>query len=209
MMARIVVVVASLGVLLACLRAGDSPAAVQNPVTPSSTTAVTPERPWKAHLDWSVTRVEWPEGQPPFSGVTSQFGGRCSEPSDYVIYASFDGEATHAGRFTGAGSHCSQLHLTPQGPGAVTYSDGRGTLTSANGSTLALRWDNGTSGTNAATGETWFKDRFTFTGGTGLFAGATGGGEEGGRFTDFMAVLNGTPAPMTMDGTISYGSSKR
>jgi hypothetical protein len=156
-----------------------------------------------------VVRLEWPEGAVPFTGVTSLFEGRCSEPSDYVIYATFAGQATHAGRFTGEGSHCSQLHMTPTGPGAVTYSDGRGTLLAANGSTLSLLWGDGTSGVDPATGATWFRDRFTFAGGTGFFDGATGGGEEGGSFTDFMALIAGTPAPMWMEGTITYGPGKR
>ncbi len=205
MFSRIAMLVACAALLVACERTGAQPGAFQNPAAPSVAAAASPDRPWKAKLDWRVTRLEWPEGQAPFSGATSLFDGRCSRPSDYVIYAAFDGEATHGGRFTGDGSHCSQLHLTPQGPGAVTYSDGRGTLTSANGSTLALRWDNGTTGFDAVTGETWFRDHFSFVGGTGLFAGASGGGEEGGRFRDFMALLSGTPAAMTMEGTITYG----
>jgi hypothetical protein len=88
-------------------------------------------------MDWWVTRIEWPEGAPPFTGATSLFDGRCSEPSDYVIYGSFAGQATHAGRFTGEGSHCS-----------------RGTLVAASGSTLLVRWGNGTSGFDPATGDT-------------------------------------------------------
>ncbi|MGE5358909.1 MAG: hypothetical protein ACM3NQ_07795 [Bacteroidales bacterium] len=209
MLSRIAIVVASVALLVGCQRAGAQSGALLNPSAPSTTNAASPDRPWKASLNWTVTRLEWPDGQPPFSGTTSTFNGRCSQPSDYVIYASFAGEATHGGRFTGDGSHCSQLHLTPQGPTNITYSDGRGTLTSANGSTVSLRWGNGTSGTDPATGETWFRDQFTFAGGTGLFTGATGGGEEGGRFKDFAALLGGTPAPMTMEGTISYGPGNR
>jgi hypothetical protein len=63
---------------------------------------------------------------------------------------------------------------------------------------------NGTTGIDPVTGEHWWRDTFTFTGGTGRFAGASGGGEEGGRFADFDAVLAGTPAPMWMKGTITY-----
>jgi hypothetical protein len=33
--------------------------------------------------------------------------------------------------------------------------------------------------------------------------------EDGGRFTDFMAQLSGTPAPMMMEGTITYGPGNR
>ncbi len=66
-------------------------------------------------------------------------------------------------------------------------------MTSANGSTIVLRYGNGTTGVDPASGEMWFKDDWTFIGGTGLFAGATGSGTEGGRFKDFSTVLGGTP----------------
>jgi hypothetical protein len=206
---RSVVVGLALFLGATCGQNGDRPVSPQGLTAPSELSAASQELPWKANLEWSVSRLEWPAGAEPFTGVTSLFGGRCSEPSDYVIYARFAGQATHAGRFTGEGSHCSQLHMTPQGPGAVTYSDGRGTLVAANGSTLSLRWGNGTTGVNPATGLNWFRDRFTFVGGTGLFEGATGGGEEGGSFTDFQAILTGTPAAMWMEGTITYGPGKR
>lgn len=119
---------------------------------------------------------KWAAGQP-FTGVKGLFGGRCSVESDYVITMAFYGEATHAGRVTGGGSHCTQLIWTPQGPGGVTYSDGQGSLVSANGSVLNVRWGNGTSGVDPATGVMWFKDDFRFDGGSGRFTGATGGGQ--------------------------------
>jgi hypothetical protein len=206
---RSAVVGLALLLVAACGQDGHRPVSPQGLTAPSELLAASPERPWKANLEWSVIRLEWAEGAPPFTGVTSLFDGRCSEPSDYVIHGRFAGQATHAGRFTGEGSHCSQLHMTPAGPGAVTYSDGRGTLVAANGSTLSLRWDNGTSGYDPATGTHSFKDEFSFAGGTGLFEGATGGGEEGGSFTDFEAILAGTPATMWMEGTISYGPGNR
>lgn len=200
-------VVACLAILVACQQPGAWSSA-QSPGAPTSVSAAAPERPWKASVKWTATRLEWPEGQPPFSGATSTFGGRCSVPSDYVIHSTFVGEATHAGRLTGEGSHCSQLHLTPQGPGAVTYSDGTGTLRSANGSTLGIRWGNGTSWTDAK-GVSWFKDHFTLAEGTGTFAGATGEGEEGGSFTDFAALLGGASVEMWQTGTITYGPGIR
>ena len=162
------------------------------------------ERPWKANFMWAVTGIQW-AGVP--GQDTSTFGGRCSVASDYVINGSMEGEATHAGRVTGTGSHCSQIAWGPQGPMGATYSDGRGILNTANGSTITLRWGNGTTGVDPATGENWFRDTWTFAGGTGLFAGATGSGEEGGRFMDFNALLAGTPARMWMEGTITYSPS--
>jgi len=163
-------------------------------------------RPYKAAVMWAKTDIRW-AGQP---GVDrSLFDRRCTLPSDYVITASFEGTATHAGRVTGEASHCSQIGWTPQGPGGATYSDGQGVMATANGSTIVLRYGNGTTGVDSASGEMWFKDEWTFIGGTGLFAGATGTGTEGGRFKDFNAVLNGTPIPMTMQGTITYDPSRK
>jgi hypothetical protein len=132
---------------------------------------------------------------------------RCSVPSDYLIAARCEGEATHAGRVTGTTEHCSQLQWGPQGPTGATYSDGRGSVTSANGSTLVLRYGNGSSGADPSTGRLWFRDSWTFDGGSGLFEGATGSGEEGGDFADFNALLAGAPVSMWMEGTISYSPS--
>ena len=164
------------------------------------------ERPWKANFMWAVTGIQW-AGVP--GQDTSTFEGRCSVASDYVINGSMEGEATHAGRVTGTGSHCSQITWGPQGPMGATYSDGRGILNTANGSTITLRWGNGTTGVDPATGENWFRDTWTIAGGSGLFAGATGSGEEGGRFMDFNALLAGTPARMWMEGTITYNPSRK
>lgn len=205
MWTRFVIVGACVALLGACQQSGSPDGDVQSPAAPSATAVSSPARPWKANFQFEATGIQW-AGQP---GVDkSTFGGRCSVPSDYVITCAFEGEATHAGHFTGGGSHCSQIAWTPSGPGGATYSDGRGTLVSANSSEIHLRWDNGVSGLDPATGEMWFKDQFTFVGGTGLFAGATGGGEEGGTFGDFAAVLAGVPAPMWMEGTITYGPGK-
>ena len=205
---RTVVLVAALVALAACQQAGPTAGIVQNPAAPSAAAASSDSRPWKATMEFRAAGVQW-AGQP---GVdTSTFGGRCSVMSDYVITVAFKGEATHAGRFTGGGSHCTQISWTPAGPGGVAYSDGRGTLTAANGSTLTLEWGDGVSGVDPTTGKLWFKDTFTFTGGTGRFAGASGGGQEGGILEDLQAVLGGAPVSMWMEGTITYapGRAKR
>jgi hypothetical protein len=201
---QLVIVGACLAFLGGCQQSG-SGSAPASLTAPSSVAAAAPTRPWKASLSFTATHIEW-AGQP---GVDkSTFGGRCSAPSDYIIYAAFDGTATHIGQFTGSGSHCSQIAWTPSGPGGATYSDGRGTLVAANGDTLDLHWGQGTTGYDAEAGLITFTDQFSFVGGTGRFVGATGGGQEGGAFKDFGAVLAGTPAPMWMTGTIAYGAGK-
>jgi hypothetical protein len=163
------------------------------------------ERPFKATATWTVTGVQW-AGSP--GQATSLFGGRCSVPSDYVVSAMFEGDATHAGRVAGTTSHCSQIVWGPGGPMGATYSDGRGMLTTANGSTIDLRYGNGTTGVDQTNGMLWFRDEWRFTGGTGIFAGASGRGIEGGSFVDFNALLAGAETvSMWMDGTITYNPS--
>ncbi len=165
-------------------------------------------KPYESKAKITVIGIQWADPNAPLSGATSTFEGRCSEESDYVITFGIVGEATHLGHFTGTAQHCSQLHLTPAGPGEVTYSDGQFTETAANGDLLQGTYTNGTSGADA-NGVLWFHDFFTITGGTGRFLNATGSGEEGGSFSDFIALLNGAPAPMWMKGTIAYKASDR
>jgi len=171
----------------------------------ASTSSMAGERPWKAQLAWIVTGMTWADPANPMA--TSLFGGRCTVPSNYVIDGSFKGEATHAGRVTGTTSHCSQLIFGPEGPVGAAYTDGQLALTSANGSTITGRYSNGMSGYDVQAGENWFEDTWTFTDGTGLFAGVTGSGQEGGRFKDFGELLGGVPAAMWMEGTITYNPS--
>jgi hypothetical protein len=204
MFRHLVIVGASVAALASCQQAPIL-SSQQNLAAPSSLDAASPSRPWKASLSFAAARIEW-AGAP---GVDkSTFGGRCSAPSDYIIHATFEGTATHIGAFTGSGAHCTQIAWTPSGPGAVTYSDGRGTLTAANGDTLDLQWGNGTTGYDPSAGTITFTDQFAFVGGSGRFAGASGGGREGGAFADFNAVLAGSPVPMWMAGTIAYGGGK-
>jgi hypothetical protein len=91
----------------------------------------------------------------------------------------------------------------------ATYSDGQGTINTANGSTISLVYGNGTTGFDPDSGLLWFRDEWTFIDGTGLFAGATGSGVEGGSFASFDAILNGTPVSMWMEGTITYDPSRK
>ena len=89
----------------------------------------------------------------------------------------------------------------------ATYSDGQGVMNTANGSTIVFRYGNGTTGFDPDSGLLWFRDEWTFIEGTGLFAGATGSGVEGGSFASFDAFLAGAPVPMWMQGTITYDPS--
>lgn len=204
-MLRRVLCVASIAVLAAgCQHAPNDLGPVAPLAAPSSLAAAASNaaRPWKAHLQWTITGVQW-AGVP--GADKSLFAGRCSLPSDYVVSASFAGEATHAGRVTGDGTHCTQITWSPEGqPLSVTYGDGRAALVTANGSRMTLRYGHGVTGFDATTGETWFEDEYVLTGQTGPLAGATGSGKEGGRFLDFTAVLGGAPVAMWMEGTLAH-----
>ena len=62
-------------------------------------------------------------------------------------------------------------------------------------------------GVDPETGLSWFRDDWTFAGGTGLSASATGSGIEGDSFAGLDAVLAGTPVPMWIEGTITCNPS--
>jgi hypothetical protein len=198
------------GPTAAAVQAGTDAAVVTAGVSAASAKAAKGERPFKATAMWNAGPPQW-AGNPAEPGYApGLFGGRCSVPSDYVITAAFEGDATHAGHVTGSTSHCSQILWGPGGAlMGATYSDGRGIMHTANGSTLILTYGNGATGFDPDTGLLWFRDQWTFVGGTGHFAGATGSGVEGGSFASFEAILSGAPVPIWMEGTITYDPSRK
>jgi hypothetical protein len=170
-------------------------------LAPAPVAATSVERPYRAKLLWTVERIEW--AGVPFTPATSVFGGRCSVPSHFLITATLVGESTHGGRFDGAASHCEQLGLAPES--ATTYTDGRFLVRTANGDTLDGRYDNGT--VDPQTGA--LHDTFVFTGGTGRFDGATGGGEDHGQLpVSNFEVMPGTAVPFEQNGTITYAPGR-
>jgi hypothetical protein len=138
--------------------------------------------------------------QVPFKGVFNATGTAAVIPGDrcpvLTVHIVGPGTATHLGRLTTDQSHCAE-------PTSLAFTDGEFTLTAANGDELR---------------GTYFGDfvplepplftidgHFTFTGGTGRFAGATGGGDASG-----VQNLATGDATVTLVGTISsVGSSKR
>lgn len=193
------------GPTAAAAQAGAVTSGVTAGVSAASGKASKGGRPFKATAMFTATGIQW-AGNPAAPGYApGLFGGRCSVPSDYVITATFEGDATHAGHMTGTAAHCSQLMWGSGGAVmGATYSDGQGIMHTANGSTIVFRYGNGTTGFDPDSGLLWFRDEWTFLDGTGLFSGVTGSGVEGGSFASFEAFLAGTPAPMWMQGTITY-----
>jgi len=117
------------------------------------------------------------------------FKGLTSPPANFTGTL----EATHLGRSTQQGTLVLGLpnanHIAP-GHGSVTF-------TAANGDTLTFDYEGQL---NAATGEG--SGRFTITGGTGRFAGATGGG----TFQALIDVSRPDNQPMVveLDGRITF-----
>ncbi len=188
------VVLASL--LGGCGRDARSALTVVAPTTPSSVDTKSVERPWKARFLWTATSADF---------NPAHISARCSVPSTYVVYAEFAGEETHVGHVTGTASHCEQVLA----PGNATYSDGVWEMTTANGETIKGRYMNGTAIKDPQTGETILHDTWVFDSGTGMFAGISGSGEEGGSF---MPPPGGSllrfPIPMDQTGTITYAPGR-
>jgi hypothetical protein len=152
------------------------------------------ELPMRAHASAGlISQILAPDFGPPAFG-RSDFDGRCSGPSDFLLSFWLEGQAMHMGHFTGTVEHCTQVQdfLT----GEVTTSDGVLVFNAANGDQL---W--GTyAGTPAPGGGT--NEHMTFTGGTGRFASASGGGI-GHAVCDRQA---GT-CVFEFDGTIAFDAS--
>lgn len=102
---------------------------------------------------------------PPTFG-RSDFDGRCSVPSDFVLTFHMEGRATHLGRYTADVQHCTQIDFAS---GADTQTDGVMTLTAADGDELWDRYEQ----TTPVDG---IPEVHEFVGGTGRFSGAGGGG---------------------------------
>lgn len=136
---------------------------------------------------------------PGFPAEKSDFSGRCSTPSDWVISFVGRGEATHLGTFTYTASHCTRLGET------IGIFSGRAEFIAANGDALRYTYGNAVfsfpdPGTACALTEA------TFSGGTGRFAGAWGSAQEFGCF-----AMSGGPMVVGLTirstGTLVYDAS--
>ncbi|HSM36729.1 MAG TPA: hypothetical protein VK837_10070 [Longimicrobiales bacterium] len=150
-------------------------------------------RPFRLRADAALLAVDFaPDFGPPLFGK-SDFGGRCSMPSDFVVSFALEGQATHLGRFAGVAEHCSQIDFATGNTSVI--SDGELILTAANGDEL---WTNYV---RFGLGEEVPEDH-VFVGGTGRFAGASGGGP-GRPDCDRATGL----CTFTLDGVIAYAAS--
>jgi hypothetical protein len=133
----------------------------------------------------------------PFKGTFSAIG--TAAPGDrcpaLTVHIEGTGTATHLGSLTTVQSHCVE-------PPSLAFTNGEFTLTAANGDQLFGTYE----GEFLPLEPPVFTldGRFTFTGGTGRFDGATGGGDASG--TQDLAT---GAATVVLEGSISsVGSSK-
>ena len=194
-------------VFCALVMAGCSDTADNGPISgvvgPADPMARVAALPFQSNLMWGITGVQW-AGEPG-SGVKSTFDGRCPCEAEALISGHGEGQATHAGTVTSTTSQCMNFVWGPTGPIAGTYSDGIALYQTASGSTYEIHFGiDGVSGVDEQTGECWWRDRWTMVDGTGLFEGATGAGEESGVAPDITSLFGGVPAPMVLEGTISF-----
>ena len=134
-------------------------------------------------VPWRVVEIredgtDW-AGEAPFSGATSDFGGRCSVPSDWVFHMRWEGLDSVFGHFTGTGSHGAQITWGVDAAGAPTvmgivFTDGVFLATLADGSTLGGKTMAMSMGFDAETGLiTYANFQYSVGEGTGRLAGAT------------------------------------
>ena len=134
----------------------------------------------------------------PFKGVfsgtgTAVTGGRCPVLTVQILGT---GHATHLGRLTTNQSHCAD-------PTSLEFTSGEFTLTAANGDQLIGAY----SGEFIPLEPPLFSidGQFTFTGGTGRFDGATGGGGASG----VQNLVTGEATVELVGSISSVGSNKR
>ena len=136
--------------------------------------------------------------QVPFKAVfTTQFTGNVVFPIAY-IFVTGQGNASHLGKT--ATSTTNQQGNLITGEGSATY-----TLIGANGDTVVIEIE--ALNTNLPGGVT-FSGTYTVTGGTGRFAGATGGGSMSGQAV-FTSEAGDGVGSFSFMGTISSPGSSQ
>jgi hypothetical protein len=130
----------------------------------------------------------------PFHGRVSAtwdniFNGLFAPPANFTG----GGPVTHMGKTTQTGTLTLGLPIAP----GIFPGSGSVTITAANGDELTFDYEGVL---NAATGEG--TGTFTFTGGTGRFADATGGGTFDALID--LSLPDDQPMTVTLDGEISY-----
>ena len=168
------------------------------------------DRPYTVIVEVREDGTDW-AGEVPFSGETSDFGGRCTVASDWVFHMRWEGLDNVFGRLTGTGSHCAQLAWGVDAEGApsvlgIAFTDGVFVTTWADGSTLGGNTIDMGMGFDAETGLiTYGNVQYSAGEGTGLLAGATVFHVSSCRYGSDEAVIAGVESILcTSHGTIRY-----
>jgi hypothetical protein len=169
----------------------------------SSAMAQTSTRPFKGQFQFTETVNFWPLAAQvlPFGSATTCMG---------IGTVTASGNASHMGKVTATWKDCSNLsgQYNPSGPNSFVFATAPSTapsghvltLTAANGD-LLYAIANGTLMAQAS-GPHLVGGNFMIIGGTGRFAGATGGGTLSGS-EDISQVVSGF-GKLDLDGTITY-----
>lgn len=164
------------------------------------------ERPFRATFQGHTTSVVYADPGNPLA--TSTFAGRCPVASNWMIFFTGTGEATHLGRLTWTSSHCTRVDAFP--PTVITISGGQVDFVAANGDRLLEAYAGGE--VTVATPTLMCIDtHVTFNGGTGRFEHASGTALEHGCWNPSnepnQPALN--DLRVTSTGTIAYNASDR
>ena len=156
--------------------------------------------PWKGWNDWFSVGVEWVDWA---VESYSYFGGRCETPSQYLLHGAGYGQLTHMGRVAVTSSHCGQY---PDG----TWDGGLMTIVAADGSAIYVTYTGISIPDDDA--ETYvMTNDLTIVGGTGRFAGASGGATAGMVLAwadEIPFFLGEVGMNVRIDGAITFGPGK-
>lgn len=192
--------VASLAVIVTLITgcADGTPTGVEATLAPAfSAVGTQQEVPLRGSGTAGVTGQDFAPGFP--FGV-STFDGRCSVPSSWVIEFTGTGEMAHLGAVSLTFEHCSQVDYSS---GTFAYTDGVISYTAANGDQLYGTYGSGTGGMLSSE-VIWWQDTFVIEGGTGRFAGASGGGTDRGTTVQASGYTE-----YEVEGVIVYDASMR
>ena len=193
--------------LTACQTATDADLGLAlDPAAEVELLAVDGARPWKVSIDWYMSTVLWAGDVFTPAAEKSTFDGRCETPSDFMMIGEGRAQASHMGRVAYTYEQCTR-YLDP--PPGVRW-DGVMTLVAADGSSIFTTYTGGATADYEALGYVLDYD-YVITGGTGRFAGASGGGPGGGVVTwvDIVQVFFGLDTMLVqIDGDIVYAPGK-
>lgn len=122
------------------------------------------------------------EEDPSDPNASGPFKGGCTEePFIFFNVQEGSGQATHLGKFSTRITFCADItdvmdDGTLTGDESLPYNNGEGIFIAANGDELYFTIEGAVLPSDHPDYNFEFQDPFTFTGGTGRFAGATGGG---------------------------------